>query len=236
MLYFCLRDINRYVTIVASEGKDVELVAEYVQPVLVSSAGSHEDTVLASAKAVVALWREDREDSCWVEWLSGPFTKTVRRVKPARLTRIVSETDQPTSIVAMNESIAVAFRPMPMNEFPPDVGRAQVSGTDFPRSGWDVLTADKVTQFPFDVTVLVVSPSLEEAMSTGKTSAQAAHALLALCLRSDEANASVDLTRVVIMQAESQALFDELKVTARAWIRDAGRTEIEPGSITFLAL
>ena len=212
------------------------MMAEYVQPVLVSSSGSHEDTVLAVAKSVVTLWREDREDSCWAEWLSGPFTKSVRRVKPARLTRIVTESDQPTSVVEIQESCAVAFRPMPTDSFPADVARAQVSGTVFPRTAWQFLTPMMVPSLPAGVTVLVVSPSLEAAMTTGKTSAQAAHALLAVCLRSEEANASVNLDRVVIMKAESQALFDELKPVARAWIRDAGRTEIEPGSVTFLTL
>ncbi len=206
---------------------------ELVQPILVSTEGSHEDTVIAAAIACVTAWRADWEHESWNEWLASPFAKSVRRIKPVKLSRILEDLPEGAAVAHINYATAVAYRPMRMDEFPDEVRRAQVSGTDFARSGWSVLEEHQwVNEAREDRVLLVVNPELHETMTTGKQAAQAAHALLALALQDND----IDISNVRIVRALTPEIFADVVKHARAVIQDAGRTEIEPGSITFVAI
>lgn len=206
---------------------------ELVQPILVSTEGSHEATVIAAALACVTAWREDKNEPCWDEWLSQPFAKSVRRMKPAKLARLLTEQPAGSAVAHVNNATALAYRPMLMADFPAEVARAQVSGTDFPREKWPVLEAHEwVWEIRDNRTLLVVNPELDDTMSTGKQAAQAAHALLGLALTDD----SIILSNVRVVRALTPEIFADAVKHARVVIQDAGRTEIKPGSVTFVAL
>lgn len=200
---------------------------ELVQAILVSTAGGHEDTVVAAACASVGAWLSSREDPRWATWLSGPFAKTVRRVKPARLASVAAAYG--LDVVEFGSAAAVAFAPARYDEFAREVAQAQVSGTDFARAGsWSAPAAP-------DAVTLLLNPDLAPAMSTGKTAAQAAHALMAHLLGSPSPD-PVPPQRLAVVVPASMAAFDQAAAAARVVIADSGRTEIEPGSVTFVVV
>lgn len=146
-----------------------------VQPIAVVP-GTHEDTVravaLASALALGAgiSAQDETVRAPWSAWLSERFTKSVRRMRrPAEIRRVDelrAELDHET--VVIGSAAATAFTPMAYADFPPALSKLQVSGLDQERTGDG---DDPGPSVPRVVLTDAVS------MSTGKSAAQAAHAL-----------------------------------------------------------
>lgn len=217
------------------------IVTELVQPIVLARTGSHEDAIRCVAEASLRSYLAAPEMPEWQEWLSGIFTKTVRRARPA-------EYEKARGAGALCEvhyggASALGFAPAPAGTLPKAIAALQVSGTELERSGWgDGRSGERV--------VVALNESL--GMSTGKAAAQAAHALWGIWLqfggRSREHWVADDLAfRLTGVPVEDMILWKLLNIDpgecgvdpiCRVYvaIKDAGRTEIEPGSLTAVGI
>lgn len=190
-----------------------------VQPILVDSAGTHEDTIFCVAYASYQAFNYNPFHETWNLWLKGKFTKSVRRASADTIEKIIRYPTRHYHRVTCNTSQAAAFNPM--TEFPKDIARCQVSGTDFPRMGFkDPLDKGHL--------IIAINPTVE--MTTGKTAAQAAHALFGYYLK----NPNVKNDPFVF--TEDREVFEILKKKEESvLIHDAGLTEVEPNTLTCIA-
>lgn len=204
---------------------------EWVQPIVVDKGGAHLDTVKAAAIASVVVYlgcaEADREP--WELWLAGPFTKSVRRAKSSQVEAMACLERRAVADVRIRGSRAVAFPPKRYEDLPRELVRLQVSGTDFPRDVRQNTGPSK----PGSVIVLVRSD-----LTTGKAAAQAAHALFAWMLDTsgperDHWVYDVEDTEVALCDAAE--LERCTAVEGAVSIRDAGRTEVAPGTLTAVA-
>ncbi|GAB2732975.1 aminoacyl-tRNA hydrolase [Nocardioides pakistanensis] len=216
----------------------------WVQPIVVAKEGTHENTVLAGAQASVGLYlspnhtaADDRFAHAFHAWLSGPFTKTVRRASYKDLAKVVDWCEEhrvPYEGVEYGDSAAFALPPMRYVDLPKPVARLQVSGTDLPRRPGVAHRADDEDSW--------VTLHVDETLTTGKATAQDAHAMWAWVL---------DWTRHA-GPWEIEKFFDvgwptDLNLTTAASlariadepytfpIRDNGLTEVDPGTLTAVA-
>lgn len=212
---------------------------EWVQPILVSKTGSHADTVRAAAQASIAVWSKPKTEAYpvenYVQWLAGPFTKTVRRASEAQLSGTIQfwakEVAIPYAAVRVGSSVAVAFSPMRYSDMPKQIAKHQVSGTDFERT-------PGVPNPPDSPVVAIV----DEALSTGKAAAAAAHAVWAWALPREHSEDEPTLAMLDRWQHHgfpvtvTFAPATDLAAIARERethpIVDAGLTEVEANTLT----
>lgn len=198
---------------------------ELVQVILVDSTGTHAETVTAAAQASLTAFRMASDS--WEPWLAASFTKTVRRVKPAQFDLAASRFDARDITVRRHGpptgmGRALAFAPMLAADFPREVVRAQVAGTDMDRTGLTRAT-EATLQFLLDGAECLVVVNDDLGMSTGKECAQAAHGawLGALALGVTPYKVNPVIRRV------DQATFDALCARPDGVVcMDAGRTEL----------
>jgi hypothetical protein len=212
---------------------------EWVQPILLARAGTHEDAIEAAARASVLAFRDDYDtgNPAWAAWLADRFTKTVRRASTSHFTLAG---DEATGHAESGDAAAVAYPPVQYQSLPHLVRKSQVQGTDYERTGWTTWTDAPGEHEPSDIfPILVLNPVVADAMSTGKTAAQAAHATFAFMVLLDPQARTTWLNNDApfqIVQAPDAASFDLFATRARVAITDAGLTEIAPGTTTFLVL
>lgn len=159
------------------------------------------------------------------EWADARIRKVVRRARGAEWRR-AGALDGIT-VVRRTAEVRV-FPPVPLDGWPRDLARLQVSGTDL---------ADPVEPSPpaMDVPVLWLNPHLE--LTAGKAMAQVGHAAQ---LGWDAlARAERDRWRVagfeLAVRTASRTGWDRLLRAGLPLVRDAGFTEIAPGSCTAVA-
>lgn len=195
-----------------------------VQPIVVHRSGTHEDAVHAAALASVTAFMKHRDDPNWGPWLDSSFTKTVRRAKTHTLftTAVASAA---CAVQTLNQASAAAFAPVQYHQMPRQVRKLQVADLCLPLSQWP--TPD-TTAGP----VLTVNEDL--GMSTGKTAAQAAHALFSwfVSLTPVEQSNWFYSGRAFTVTGQPAAPFQKTLDDAKVIIRDAGHTEIPAGSAT----
>jgi peptidyl-tRNA hydrolase len=206
-----------------------------VQPIVLlvdkNDPASHRDSILAAAIASVDAYAGLRwvEAPEWAQWLSGRFTKSVRRADLKTFTKLAADEDNKSaSNVTVGKARALAYVPAFYEQMPKSLTRLQVSGTDLPDEPATV-PSRKRSGDP----VIVLNGAL--GMSTGKAAAQAAHALFAWQLNrghDDVELASLQLlsTDLVIASAEEFTALQTL--AAGPLIVDAGLTEIAPNTAT----
>ncbi len=188
---------------------------EYVQPILVATNGGHAAAIAAAATASVAAWPVT-DPRLWQPWLAGRFTKTVRRAKPGPFSRLAPDADATAYIGGVQ---AAAWAPCTYADLDPRIGKLQVSGTVFDRSG--DTTADRGAP---GLHLLV-----DEKLTTGKACAQGAHAAWLWALAAGPASAAAWVADPAI----HVHLVPDVAAAGLDWtVVDAGLTEVDPGSTT----
>lgn len=183
------------------------------------------DALEAAAMAVLSLLDEPGE---WGEelhaWQStGKIRKVVRRARGAEWRRALA---LPGRTIEHRTAEVRVHPPVPLDDWPRDLARLQVSGTELTDSGGLA---------PAEPPILWANPGL--AMSAGKAMAQAGHAAQLAWWASDQVER--DAWRAaglgVAVRTAAAADFESKVAAGLPVVRDAGFTEIEPGSCTFVA-
>lgn len=197
---------------------------ELVQPIAVARSGSHEDLIAAVAAASLYAYLDHPQDPTWERWLAGRFTKSVRR---GTNTQLAEMAPLALSEVRRGEAVVYGFAPAPYDQYPPALRRMQVQGTQRPRSDcW----ADPSSP------AILLNGAL--GMSTGKAAAQAAHGLWIWWLATDDSDRQKwsESGRPFSVCEQNEAAFRRAVSLTDLVIRDAGLTEIAPGTVTVAVL
>ncbi|MDF3298473.1 aminoacyl-tRNA hydrolase [Streptomyces tropicalis] len=189
------------------------------------------DALETAARAVLVLLGDDRAlgDGEWAQavrdWQDARIRKVVRRARGAEWRR--AEALPGITVSGASAEVRV-FPPVPLDGWPKELAKLQVSGTDLD---------DPEPPAPAgpDTPVLWMSPGLD--MSAGKAMAQAGHAAqLAWWELSDEERADWrDAGFPLAVRTAGRDLWGRLRDSGLPLVRDAGFTEIAPGSCTVVA-
>lgn len=193
----------------------------------------------AAAALVVCLHEDARPGGPWYEplhtWTSGHIRKVARRARGAHWEAVQK---LPGVTVEVEGAEARALVPCRVGDLPREVSRLQISGSDLP--------ADDPGPAPDDRPVLLLNP--EVTMSAGKAAAQVGHATMLLAALLDPIELAAWGTRhyrCAVRVADREEWAHATAALARpheAWeehglvaVRDAGFTEVEPGTVTVVA-
>ncbi|KUN04873.1 peptidyl-tRNA hydrolase [Streptomyces yokosukanensis] len=183
------------------------------------------DALETAARAVLVLLADERAhgDGEWAEavrnWEDARIRKVVRRARGAEWRRAEA---LPGITVSGKSAQVRVFPPIPLDGWPKDLAKLQVSGTELDDPEPPV-AADPAQP------VLWLNPELE--MSAGKTMAQAGHgAQLAWWALSDaERTAWRDTGFALAVRTADPADWTRLTDSGIPVVHDAGFTEIPPG-------
>lgn len=189
------------------------------------------DALETAARAVLVLLGDERAtgDGEWAgavrDWEDARIRKVVRRARGAEWRR--AEALPGITVTGKSAEVRV-FPPVPLDGWPKDLAKLQVSGTELDDPETPV-EADRGQP------VLWLNPELE--MSAGKTMAQAGHgAQLAWWALSDEARTAWrEAGFPLAVRTADPAEWRRLTGSGLPVVRDAGFTEIAPGSCTVVA-
>jgi peptidyl-tRNA hydrolase len=199
---------------------------ELVQPIILLvdrvEPADQDAGIAAAALASVQAYLLGPENPDWQVWAEGAFAKSVRRADAKMFAKVLAAFPD-HALAEVGAARAAGLPPMPADALPKLLAKLQVSGTQLP---------DGEPLAPRPLTI-VLNGSLE--MSTGKAAAQAAHALFAWLL--DAGRPAVDAWAeagfpVGVAHVPAKDFRKGARSAAGPVIRDAGRTEIEPGSTT----
>ncbi|MGC5341316.1 peptidyl-tRNA hydrolase [Streptomyces sp. DT24] len=217
------------------EPTDRDASPQYVLPLVVriekAAPPARTDALRTAARAVLVMLSDERSlgEGEWAravrDWQDARIRKVVRRARGSEW-RKASELP---GITVMGESAEVrVFPPVPLDGWPKELAKLQVSGTD--------LDDPEPPAAPDPAgPVLWLNPELD--MSAGKTMAQAGHgAQLAWWELSDaEREAWREAGFPLSVATPDAARWAGLTVSGLPVVRDAGFTEIAPGSCTVVA-
>ncbi|XKK62504.1 peptidyl-tRNA hydrolase [Streptomyces sp. ARC32] len=218
-----------------AEPGDRDLAPQFVLPLVVrierAAPPPRTDALETAARAVLVMLGDERStgDGAWAramrDWQDARIRKVVRRARGAEWRR--AEALPGITVTGKSAEVRV-FPPVPLDGWPKDLARLQVSGTDLddPEPPAD---ADPAAP------VLWMNPDLD--MSAGKAMAQAGHgAQLAWWALSDgERSAWREAGFPLSVRTADPARWGGLTTGGLPVVRDAGFTEIAPGSCTVVA-
>ncbi|SNX64664.1 peptidyl-tRNA hydrolase [Streptomyces sp. TLI_55] len=189
------------------------------------------DALETAARAVLLVLSDERSlgDGEWAQvmrdWQDARIRKVVRRARGAEWRK--AEALPGITVTGKSAEVRV-FPPVPLDGWPKELAKLQVSGTDLddPEPPGDVDPG---------VPVLWMSPDLD--MSAGKAMAQAGHgAQLAWWeLSEEQRTAWRDAGFPLAVRTAEPERWRELTSSGLPLVRDAGFTEIAPGSCTVVA-
>lgn len=189
------------------------------------------DALETAARAVLTMLSDPRSlgDGEWAQsmrdWEDARIRKVVRRARGAEWRRA----GELPGITLTGKSAEVrVFPPVPLDGWPKELAKLQVSGTelDDPEPPVD---ADRAQA------VLWLNPQLE--MSAGKAMAQAGHGaqLAWWALPEEERESWREAGFPLAVRTADPAEWRQLTDSGLPLVRDAGFTEIAPGSCTVVA-
>ncbi|KAF3468077.1 peptidyl-tRNA hydrolase [Streptomyces sp. Tu 3180] len=189
------------------------------------------DALETAARAVLVMLADERSvgEGEWAramrDWQDARIRKVVRRARGAEWRR--AEALPGITVTGKSAQVRV-FPPVPLDGWPKDLARLQVSGTDLD---------DPRTPPPADPAAPVLWMNPDLGMSAGKAMAQAGHgAQLAWWELPDEERAAWHAAGFPLtVRTADPARWAELTAGGLPTVRDAGFTEIAPGSCTVVA-
>ncbi|KOG18906.1 peptidyl-tRNA hydrolase [Streptomyces wedmorensis] len=192
---------------------------------------SRTDALETAARAVLEILTDDRSlgEGEWAQavtdWQDARIRKVVRRARGAEWRKAGA---LPGITVDGAEAEVRVFPPVPLDGWPKELAKLQVSGTDLD----DPAAPGPV---PDGAAVLWLNPELD--MSAGKTMAQAGHGaqLLWWAMSAAERTAWQEAGFPLAVRTATAADWAELTVSGLPVVRDAGFTEIAPGSCTVVS-
>jgi len=217
----------------ARSGRDE--APQFVLPLVVrierAAPPARTDALETAARAVLVMLADDRSlgDGEWAravrDWQDARIRKVVRRARGAEWRRAQA---LPGITVTGKAAEVRVFPPVPLDGWPRELVKLQVSGTELD---------DPESPAPADpgAPVLWLNPGVE--MSAGKAMAQAGHgAQLAWWELSDQERADWrDAGFPLAVRIADPADWGQLTASGLPVVRDAGYTEIAPGSCTVVA-
>jgi peptidyl-tRNA hydrolase len=188
------------------------------------------DALEAAARAVLFFLTDPRAtDGEWAKavraWEGARIRKVVRRARGAAWRRALAL--QGITVSHRTAQVRV-FPPVPVGDWPPDLAKLQVSGTDLA----DLEPpADPAASVP----VLWLNPDLP--MTAGKAMAQAGHAAQLAWRQLGPRHRSewTDLDFELAVRTAAAQRWAELAGSGLPVVRDGGFTEVAPGSCTVVA-
>lgn len=209
-----------------------------VQPIAVVP-GAHFETIAAVAIASnLAAAHADLDAEPWKAWLSRAFTKSVRRIsKPAdaRLIAELSAAAPASRSFTVGGATAYAFAPMAYDDFPKRLRQLRVAGLDLERDGEGFRLKGPVHSGSAQTGQPQMLVSRDVDMTTGKTAAQVAHALMVWLIQLRAIDEATFLAwREHPHMAVCMGELDELSADPAHTITvvDSGLTEIAPKTAT----
>lgn len=227
---------------------DRDAVPQFVLPLVVriekAAPPARTDALETAARAVLVLLSDERAaepDGEWSEavrnWQDARIRKVVRRARGAEWRRaealpgitVTSASGGPGRDTGAHPAAEVrVFPPVPLDGWPKELAKLQVSGTE--------LDDPEPPAAPgTDLPVLWLSPEAD--MSAGKAMAQAGHgAQLAWWGLSGRERSVWHASGFALsVRTPDAARWRELTASGLPVVRDAGFTEIAPGSCTVVA-
>lgn len=187
------------------------------------------DALEAAATAVLRLLTDERATGDWSdaigEWAGHRIRKVVRRARGAEWAR--AEALDGLTVQRGSAQVRV-FPPIPLDGWPRDLARLQVSGTEL---------ADPAPPGEAGPGVPVLWLSPHQPMSAGKAMAQAGHAAQlgwAASTAADRERWLGDGLPLAVRTADQPAWAAAL-AAGLPLVRDAGFTEVDPGAQTAIA-
>ncbi|WP_405008812.1 peptidyl-tRNA hydrolase [Kitasatospora purpeofusca] len=216
--------------------EDRDARQQYVLPLVVrmerATPPGRTDALETSARAVLTLLNDPRvveAEGEWAErvlaWEDARIRKVVRRARGGEWRRAG---ELPGITVTGLEAEVRVFPPVPLDGWPKELAKLQVSGTDLEEAG-------PVGAATPGVPVLWLNPELE--MSAGKTMAQTGHAAQLAWWRLDDARRKewAESGFALAVRTATPEAWTELVASGLPLVQDAGFTEIAPGSSTVVA-
>lgn len=193
-----------------------------------SAPPSRTDLLEAAAAAAIAVCLDERAEPAgeWhdevVAWVHGRIRKVTRRARGAHWEAVQA---LPGVTITVGGASARAFVPGRVVDLPKELSRLQISGSELP--------PDEPGPVPAGAYELWLNPRVE--MTAGKAAAQVGHASMLLAPHLTEAElkewAAVDYRCAV--RTPTAAEWDALVARPDVvMVRDAGFTEVAPGTAT----
>jgi peptidyl-tRNA hydrolase len=218
-----------------SERTDRDEAPQYVLPLVVriekTAPPARTDALRTAARAVLVMLSDERSTNKneWAramrDWQDARIRKVVRRARGAEWRKA---SGLPGITVTGGSAEVRVFPPVPLDGWPKELAKLQVSGTDLDDPGPPPAPAPGEP-------VLWLNPELD--MSAGKAMAQAGHgAQLAWWeLSETDRKAWREAGFPLFVAAAEPGRWRELTASGLPVVRDAGFTEIAPGSCTVVA-
>lgn len=189
------------------------------------------DALETAARAVLVMLSDERSTGGgeWAravrDWQDGRIRKVVRRARGAEWRRPEA---LPGITVTGKAAEVRVFPPVPLDGWPKDLARLQVSGTDLD-------DPEPPPEAAPGTPVLWMSPDLD--MSAGKAMAQAGHGAQLAWLELSQAERSAwrDAGFPLAVRTAAPGRWAGLTGSGLPVVQDAGFTEIAPGSVTVVA-
>jgi peptidyl-tRNA hydrolase len=196
-----------------------------------ASPPSHSAVCAAAATAVVSLLTDPRAvdpEGEWYpyvhRWESGRIRKVTRRARGVRWPEAQA---LPGVTVDVDGAEVRAFVPGPVDEVPPALAKLQVAGLDLPD--------DEEPKPPPEPPYAAIALNPGVPMTTGKAAAQSGHAAQLLLRDAPPADVLAWIEGGLRVHIPRDIPWSRCVQHAAVAVRDAGFTEVPPGTMTAVA-